>query len=913
MIEKVKGMSISGRCFSEKTELPFFPNTNNRIAIVYGKNGSGKSTISNAFSLISSGELTVDLSAELIDYSNCAVPLSEGSKIFVFNEKYIDQNVKIDADGLGTIVLFGGQVDLQEQIDNRLQVLAEAKKSCAAAEVEREAFEQKSNPISPDYHLIRIKKALQKGWAVTDAEIRGKKINSKLTDAAIEEICGIEVLETAAQLQQQYEETKRLLGKVSDTSKSYPTVKGFVSVEADFEQELCSLLEKAVEKPVLTEREAAILSLIQNGKQSVIEEAKKDFEKKETSFCPYCFRPINEEYKHELIVSIDKVLNKDVDSHKDELLAISFPVFDFDYTVFEELDSELTGRISSQVKTCYALVNRYKTLIEQKLGNIYTPISIAPLGLHNSIQQLNDLLCQLEEKRKEFMDAVQNKETLFENLIFINKKIAHLQVQQMYRDYRRQIRERNAAQRVWETRQNTVKKIQRNLDILEQKKASVVLAIESINNALNYVFFSQGRLSIELKSDKYYLKSNGKNVKPKNISLGERNIIALCYFFTQILSNQEIEKLYQTEELIVIDDPISSFDFENKVGISSFLRYQTQKIIAGNANSKVLFLTHDLSTCLDLQKIAEEMEKSIGKQGVGSPVKSQTFELTGRQLVRAKRTINEYRELLNLMYRYAIREGDDLELTIGNIMRRALESFSTFMYGTGIAEVSFDSKVLKSLGNRSVYFENLMYRLVMNGESHFQNRIYGVKDDFNFIQFISKEEKQRTCKDILCFMYCLSPDHIESYLPDAVSKVKEWVQNIPQNDKFTIIENNPVRVIHLYDTPLSAGYGMDLLDGAVPFEDYETDSKEGDFALKVSGDSMEPEILNGSTVLIKSESDIDDGVIGAFCLNGEVYCKRLLRKEKRTFLCSDNPNYEPIEIHDDDTLRVYGKVVKIIN
>ena len=39
MIEKVKGLSICGRCFSKKTNLAFFPNDNDRIAIVYGKNG----------------------------------------------------------------------------------------------------------------------------------------------------------------------------------------------------------------------------------------------------------------------------------------------------------------------------------------------------------------------------------------------------------------------------------------------------------------------------------------------------------------------------------------------------------------------------------------------------------------------------------------------------------------------------------------------------------------------------------------------------------------------------------------------------------------------------------------------------------------------------------------------------------
>ena len=49
MIEKVKGLSICGRCFSKKTNLAFFPNDNDRIAIVYGKNGSGKRQFQMAF------------------------------------------------------------------------------------------------------------------------------------------------------------------------------------------------------------------------------------------------------------------------------------------------------------------------------------------------------------------------------------------------------------------------------------------------------------------------------------------------------------------------------------------------------------------------------------------------------------------------------------------------------------------------------------------------------------------------------------------------------------------------------------------------------------------------------------------------------------------------------------------------
>lgn len=106
-------------------------------------------------------------------------------------------------------------------------------------------------------------------------------------------------------------------------------------------------------------------------------------------------------------------------------------------------------------------------------------------------------------------------------------------------------------------------------------------------------------------------------------------------------------------------------------------------------------------------------------------------------------------------------------------MRRALGAFSAFIYGIGIADVSFDPKVIKSLGNYSRHFENLMYRLMLHGESHFVNRVYVLQDDLSFNHFVSEEEKRRTCKEVLCFMYCLNPDHIESHIPDAPHEIQK--------------------------------------------------------------------------------------------------------------------------------------------
>lgn len=912
MIEKVKGLSICGRCFSKKTNLAFFPNDNDRIAIVYGKNGSGKSTISDGFSQIASGEDTEELSASLIDRADNEIGLVPESKIFVFNERYIDENVKIDADGLGTIILLGGQVDLQADIDRYTALLAAAQEEHDAAQTALESFENKNNPLSPDYHFARIKKVLQGDWATTDAAIKGNKINSKVTEEVVREIGGLSVSETKEQLQQKFDETKALLDKVADVTTSYPVPIGGVEFTDGFERVICDLLAKLVEKPVLTERESMILSMIQSGRQSIVEAAKNDFSDGATTVCPYCFREIDDEYRRSLINSINKVLNKDVDEHKAELRAISFPGFGQDYSHFTDLDAGLVKEIQEQIENCQKLIEQYKAAIQLKLNSIYNPVNMAPIGLENSIQQLNVLLSKLESKRQEFVDAIQRRKAILRDLLLINKKIAHLQIGQAYRDYLKQQREMRAAEAKLQTKQKEVNETSEHLKALELQKSNVGLAIENINNALDYVFFSHGRLSIELKNDKYYLKSNGNDVKPKSVSLGERNIIALCYFFTQILSNQDIGRLYQDEELVVIDDPISSFDFENKVGISSFLRYQTHKIIKGNAKSKILFLTHDLSTFSDLQKIADEMEKSFKKQKLGVSIKGRAFELQGRTLSDPIKSINEYRDLLNMIFSYAMGNTEGLSLVIGNSMRRALEAFSTFIYGTGIAEVSFDPKVVKSLGNHSRYFENLMYRLVLHGESHFETRVYALQDDLSFYRFISEEEKQRTCKEVLCFMYCLNPDHIESHIPDAIREIQKWMADISTNEEFDIKDNPQKRIIHLYDIPLSAGLGEDILDSDTPFVEYETDIEDGDFALHVSGDSMEPEIPDGSIVFVKKQSEIADGISGAFFLNGEVYCKKLLHKDGEVFLCSNNAKYKPIEIHDGDTLIVYGKIVKVL-
>ena len=60
MVERINGISIKGRCYKDLTKLKIFNKNTDRLAIVYGKNGSGKSTISEGIESVGIAEKPID-------------------------------------------------------------------------------------------------------------------------------------------------------------------------------------------------------------------------------------------------------------------------------------------------------------------------------------------------------------------------------------------------------------------------------------------------------------------------------------------------------------------------------------------------------------------------------------------------------------------------------------------------------------------------------------------------------------------------------------------------------------------------------------------------------------------------------------------------------------------------------------
>lgn len=89
---------------------------------------------------------------------------------------------------------------------------------------------------------------------------------------------------------------------------------------------------------------------------------------------------------------------------------------------------------------------------------------------------------------------------------------------------------------------------------------------------------------------------------------------------------------------------------------------------------------------------------------------------------------------------------------------------------------------------------------------------------------------------------------------------------------------------------------------------------------KVTGDSMEPFIFGGDTVLFSEVSDprpacvtICDGKIYVLSVDGKLKIKRLASIKDGISVRSDNPDYKPEDYTGDELarLRIYGRVIEV--
>ena len=153
-----------------------------------------------------------------------------------------------------------------------------------------------------------------------------------------------------------------------------------------------------------------------------------------------------------------------------------------------------------------------------------------------------------------------------------------------------------------------------------------------------------------------------------------------------------------------------------------------------------------------------------------------------------------------------------------------------------------------------------------------------------------------------------------TYYKDLTKREKriilETAETFSELHKTALKEPKNTIFIEYYSLPVSAGTGVYLDDCDRDMLEVEENplTTQANFALRVSGDSMEPVYHDGDMVLIESQPSVNVGDIGIFILNNEGYIKEFGGDR----LISLNPEYDDITLCEDDSFYCRGKVIGVL-
>ena len=149
--------------------------------------------------------------------------------------------------------------------------------------------------------------------------------------------------------------------------------------------------------------------------------------------------------------------------------------------------------------------------------------------------------------------------------------------------------------------------------------------------------------------------------------------------------------------------------------------------------------------------------------------------------------------------------------------------------------------------------------------------------------------------------------YIFNWLKEIINSIQDEL-NEPELENTEIIVCK--KFVPLFELSACAGDGFYFEGHRKAEEEIESPFDNADYAVKISGNSMIPTIMDKSKVFVESTKVLLDGDIGIFVVDGEVMCKRYRKDGDRVWLQPDNSSeYDSVELNDHMECQTQGKVL----
>ena len=204
---------------------------------------------------------------------------------------------------------------------------------------------------------------------------------------------------------------------------------------------------------------------------------------------------------------------------------------------------------------------------------------------------------------------------------------------------------------------------------------------------------------------------------------------------------------------------------------------------------------------------------------------------------------------------------------------------------------------MSDLGNKEIFSKNLRYYMTINNKTRID-----------------------LCRD-LDFKYTTFTDWYNGNIYPGIDKI-EKIANYFRIEKSDLIEDSEKRknsvnsaVVFIYGS-IPAGVPMECIEDIIDTEEIPADMLKGGkqyFGLKVKGNSMEPDYLDGDTLILEKADDCESGDDAVIMVNGnDGTFKRVFKNENGIRLQPLNSEYDPMVFTNEQIENLPVKIIGIV-
>ena len=676
------------------------------INIIYGRNYSGKTTLSRIFRSLEKGELNEkypDATFEFehtgtdrlchLDVRNCSYDIR------VYNKDYISENLKFLIDENGAIQSFAILGESNIAIENEIV----KKEKILGNEADQTGLKFDFKTKSDTY--LKQKAAKESAESVLDGKLR-KKANQSIktnplyndvnytitkikTDIAKIKNNDLQLLDDEA-----VESKKKLLKEESKDDISL--IPKYNALFSSLYKKTKELLSREI-KPTKSIQELLDDALLQEWVRSGIEHHKN-----KRSKCAFCGAVLSEDLWVKLDAHFSKeseILRQDLKSlmtaiktEKQNTTNINTITEDKLYSIFHARMKTQNKNLEKEIKRYVKNLDRLITGVEGRGGNIFQTQTVVELvdnstEINECIDEINKLIEEHNAKSKSLINdqiKARNDLRLNEVGIFIRDIDYTGEIEKISKladDEAAILKEVRKAD-------SEIKEVETQIAELKTKMKDESLGAEKVNEYLNHYFGHQGLHLAAIEDENeaaVTFKILRGDEEAHNLSEGECSLVAFCYFIARLDDIDTKNK----EVIIWIDDPVSSLDYNHIFFIFGLIESVLAKPYKKDGGSKgyhykQLFIsTHNLDFLKYLKRLSRARKKKESRYFLIDKISEKESEIRVMPDY-LKNYITEFNYLFHQIYKCTQVENANEEhecfYNFGNNLRKFLDAYLFYKY-----------------------------------------------------------------------------------------------------------------------------------------------------------------------------------------------------------------------------------------